>query len=309
MARHVTVLAAEAVESLAPRAGGVYVDGTFGGGGHTRALAERIRPDGRVICIDRDPDARHAFLSLEAAFPDMLTFVTGTFAEMASYAASLGYDRVDGVLLDLGFSSLQIDDPARGFAFRADSPLDMRYDRTRGASATELLATADEAELTRILFAYGEERKSRRIARAIVRERERRPIATTAQLSALVEAAVGGRRGAGIHPATRTFQALRIAVNDELSEVERGVRAGLELLAPAGRFAVIAFHSLEDRVVKRAFTDAARGCVCPRDVPVCVCGHTATHRLVDRPIRPTEVEVVFNPRARSAIMRVAERLP
>jgi 16S rRNA (cytosine1402-N4)-methyltransferase len=216
---------------------------------------------------------------------------------------------VDGILLDLGVSSMQIDDPGRGFSFLRDGPLDMRFDPTRGLSAAELVASADEAQLTRILFDYGEEREARRIARAIVRERARRPIATTRQLAELVAAVVGGRRDTRIHPATRTFQALRIAVNDELDEVRRGVEAGLELLAPGGRFVVIAFHSLEDRIVKQSFAAAARGCICPRDVPVCVCGRSPTVRLVGRAIRPGAAEVARNPRARSAVMRVVERLP
>jgi 16S rRNA (cytosine1402-N4)-methyltransferase len=204
---------------------------------------------------------------------------------------------------------MQLPDPARGLAFMHERPLDMRFDPTAGVSARDLLATASEQELARILFEYGEERQSRRIARAIVRERERGQIATTRQLADLVERVARHRPGARIHPATRTFQALRIAVNDELGEVERGVQAGLGLIAPGGRFAVIAFHSLEDRIVKHAFADAARGCVCPRDLPVCACGRTATVRLVGKPIRPSAAEVAANPRARSAVLRVAERLP
>ena len=306
---HVTVLATEAVAALNPRADGVYIDGTFGGGGHTRRLAELLGPAGRVICIDRDSGALAQFAPIAAAFPGLLSFVHGSYVGMARYCAELGYPQVDGILLDLGFSSLQMDSAERGFSFRQDGPLDMRYDRGLGQSAAELLASADDGELTRILFEYGEEREARRIVRAIVRERERQPLQTTAQLAALVERAVGGRRGRPIHPATRTFQALRIAVNDELGEVARGVQVGLELLAPGGRFVVIAFHSLEDRIVKRAFAAAAQGCVCPREAPVCVCGRTPTVTLRGRAIRPSEAEVERNPRARSAVMRVAERLP
>jgi 16S rRNA (cytosine1402-N4)-methyltransferase len=211
-------------------------------------------------------------------------------------------------LLDLGLSSLQLDDPDRGFSFRGDGPLDMRFDRSTGQSAAELLAATPEQELARILRNYGEERNAHRIARAIVRARDRVPVSTTGQLADLVEEAVGGRRGERLHPATRTFQALRIAVNDELGEVERGIAVGINELLPGGRFVVIAFHSLEDRIVKQAFADAARGCICPRDVPVCVCGRNARVRLVGRAIRASDAEVAANPRSRSAIMRTVERL-
>jgi 16S rRNA (cytosine1402-N4)-methyltransferase len=241
-------------------------------------------------------------------FPGMLHFVHGSYADLRGHVAALGIDSVDGIVLDLGFSSLQVEDPARGFSFMLDGPLDMRYDRTRGAGASELLAAIDERALARILFEFGEEDRARRIARAIVRERERAPLESTRHLAELVERAVGRRHDARIHPATKTFQALRIAVNDELGEVERGLQAGIALLAPGGRFAVIAFHSLEDRIVKRAFADAARGCICPRDVPVCVCGRVPLVRLVGKPVRPSAAEVAANPRARSAILRVAERL-
>jgi 16S rRNA (cytosine1402-N4)-methyltransferase len=202
-----------------------------------------------------------------------------------------------------------MDDPERGFSFMREGPLDMRFDPTRGGSAAELLATEDEREIARILFEYGEERESRRIARAIVRNRETIPLETTRQLAELVERVIGRRPGAPTHPATRTFQALRIAVNRELDEVARGVAEGLDVLAPGGRFAVISFHSLEDRIVKRAFADAARGCICPRDVPVCVCGRVPTVKLVGKAIRPGGEEIADNPRSRSAVLRVAERLP
>jgi 16S rRNA (cytosine1402-N4)-methyltransferase len=308
-AEHVTVLAQEAVDALRPQPGGRYVDGTFGGGGHSRLVAERLGATGALLCIDRDAGVRPAFDALAARAQGQLHFAHGSYADLERYTAELGWQRVDGVLLDLGFSSLQVDDPRRGFSFRLAGPLDMRYDQSRGQSAADVLASADEAELTRILFQYGEERQARRIARAIVAERARTPLETTEQLAALVERAVGGRRGAPIHPATRTFQALRIAVNDELGEVARGVTAALDLLAPGGRCVVIAFHSLEDRIVKTSFSDAARGCVCPRDAPVCVCGRTPSVTLIGRAARPSDAEVARNPRARSGIMRVAERLP
>lgn len=306
---HVSVLAREAVDALAPRQGGIYIDGTFGGGGHASLLAERIQPSGRIICIDRDAASYAHFAALEGCFPGMLIWAHGTYAEMHRFASAAGYTHVDGILLDLGLSSLQLSDAERGFSFMREGPLDMRFDPTRGISAADLLAHTSEPELVRILFELGEEGRARRIARDIVRERERQPIETTTQLARIVERAVGGRQGTRIHPATRTFQALRIAVNDELGEVERGLAAGLDLLAPGGRFAVISFHSLEDRIVKRAFADAARGCICPRDIPVCVCGRTPSVRLIGRAVRPGEQEIERNPRARSATLRVVERLP
>jgi 16S rRNA (cytosine1402-N4)-methyltransferase len=306
---HVSVLAAEAIDALAPRAAGVYVDGTFGGGGHSRLLAERILPDGRIICIDRDAATYPYFDTLAEKYPGMLIWSHGTYADMRRFVATAGYQHVDGILLDLGLSSFQLSDAQRGFSFLREGQLDMRFDPTRGVGAADLIAQLTEAELVRILFEFGEEDRARRIARGILRERDREPIQTTTRLAAVIERAVGQRPGSRIHPATRTFQALRIAVNDELGEVERGVRSGIDLLAPGGRFAVISFHSLEDRIVKRAFAAAARGCICPRDVPVCVCGHTPLVRLVGRAIRPSEREIAQNPRARSATLRVAERLP
>jgi 16S rRNA (cytosine1402-N4)-methyltransferase len=306
---HISVMAEEAVAALAPRPGGVYIDGTFGGGGHSRRIAEQIQPGGTLICVDRDPETRSNFEPLAARFPGSVHFVQGSYAEMARYAARFGHERVDGILLDLGFSSFQIEDPRRGFSFMHEGPLDMRYDQTTGITARELLATADEDELTRILYQYGEETRARKIARVIVRERGRREIAYTHQLANMIEWTIGPKHGSKrLHPATRTFQALRIAVNDELGEVERGVQAALALLAPGGRLAVISFHSLEDRIVKRAFAEAARGCICPRDVPVCVCGHVATVAHVGKDTRASNEEVAANPRARSARLRVVERL-
>jgi 16S rRNA (cytosine1402-N4)-methyltransferase len=306
---HISVFATEAVDVLALRPGAVVVDGTFGGGGHAGRIARRVGPTGRVICIDRDPETRVHFDRLAGEHPGQLFYANASYADMARVAGSLGFERVDGVLLDLGLSSFQLSDAERGFSFMREGPLDMRFDPGSGQSAADLIAFASEAEIVRILFSYGEESQARRIARAIVREREREPIETTTRLAGIIERAIGRRHGDRIHPATKTFQALRIAVNDELGEVERGVQAGIDLLAAGGRFAVISFHSLEDRIVKRAFADAARGCICPRDVPVCVCGHTATVRLVGKATRPTDAEVAANPRARSAILRVVERLP
>jgi 16S rRNA (cytosine1402-N4)-methyltransferase len=307
--RHVPVMPNEVIEALQPRPGGVYIDGTFGGGGHSRLIAERIQPGGTLICIDRDAETRSNFEPLAGQYPDSLHFVHGSYADMKRFAARYGFEKADGILLDLGFSSLQIGDPQRGFSFMHEGPLDMRYDQSQGITAAELIATVDEDELTRILYQYGEETRARKIARVIIRERDRRKIEYTHQLANMVEWTVGPKHGSKrLHPATRTFQALRIAVNDELGEVERGIRAAIDLLAPGGRLAVISFHSLEDRIVKQAFVEASRGCICPRDVPVCVCGHVATVERVGKDLRAPAEEVAANPRARSARLRVVERL-
>src|SRR5690606_13722949 len=236
-------------------------------------------------------------------------FVADSFAEMGRRVRQLGYQQVDGVLLDLGISSLQLADAERGFSFQREGPLDMRMDPGSGQSAADLIATADQRELADILFRYGEERQSRRIAAAIVRRRQERPIRTTTELAELVERTIGRRPGARIHPATRTFQALRIAVNDELSELERGLEAALEVLAPGGRLVVISFHSLEDRIVKQCIAREVKGCICPPEERVCTCGREPTLKAIGRPVRPGDDEVARNQRARSAIMRVAERLP
>lgn len=306
---HVSVLAEEAVSALCPRPGGVYVDGTFGAGGHSARIAARIVPGGRLLCIDRDPTTQAFFERLPLDASVNAELIIGSYADLPDYLRERGIQGVDGILLDLGLSSLQLDDPERGFSFRFDGPLDMRYDRSRGQTAAALLATAPEPELARIFWEYGEERFARRIARAVVQERERRPLDSSAAFAAFIERVVGGRRGDRIHPATRVFQALRIAVNDELGEVERGIAAGLRVLRVGGRFVVISFHSLEDRIVKRAFAEAARGCICPRDTPVCICGRRPSVRLIGRATRASEAEIAANPRARSAVMRVAERLP
>lgn len=305
---HLPVMPGEAIAGLNLQPGATIVDGTFGGGGHSRLIAEGIQPDGTLIAIDRDADAAARFEALAAQYPALDTFFQGSYADMKGFAASLDIERVDGILLDLGFSSLQMDDPERGFSFQSDGPLDMRFDRGSGRPASALVNELEEGDLADIFYQYGEERQSRRIARAIVRVRQDTPIETTHQLANIVERTLGGRRGARVHPATRVFQALRIAVNTELDELERGLRAGLELLRPEGRFVVIAFHSLEDRMVKRFFAAEARGCVCPPEVPVCVCGREPRLRLIGRAVKPSPSEVAANPRARSAVLRVAERL-
>lgn len=302
---HLPVMPAEVIAGLHLEPGATVVDGTFGGGGHAALIAGHIRPGGRLIAIDRDAEASPRFDEL---LPDIGSFFHGSYADMTAFALNLHVQKVDAILLDLGFSSLQMSDSERGFSFQNDGPLDMRFDRASGRPASRLIAELEADELADIFYHYGEERESRRVARAIVRARETAPIETTGQLADIVAKALGGRRGARIHPATRVFQALRIAVNAELDELERGLNAGVGLLAPGGRFVVISFHSLEDRIVKRFFAAEAKGCICPPELPVCVCGRLPRLRLIGRAVKPSPSEVAANPRSRSAILRVAERV-
>lgn len=306
---HTPVLLHEAVESLSPKAGGVYVDGTFGAGGHSRALATYIGAGGTILAFDRDASAAARAAAVERETSSAVRFTNASFADMERVVSDQGFDAVDGVLLDLGISSLQLDDPERGFSFLREGPLDMRLDPEAPLSAGDLIAAAGESELADILFSYGEERRSRRIAAAIVRARASEPITTTTRLAELVEQTIGRAPGARIHPATRTFQALRIAVNDELGELERGLEAALRILRPGARLVVISFHSLEDRIVKQFIAREVKGCVCPPEQPVCTCGRQPTLKAIGRATRPGHAEVERNPRARSATMRVAERLP
>ena len=306
------MLLAETVSALRPRPGGRYLDGTFGGGGHTRALLEASAPHGIVLALDADPAAidRARALQQNPSIAQRLIPVRANFADLAAVAREQGVAPLDGILLDLGLSSFQLDQPQRGFAFRHEGPLDMRFDPDRGVPASDLVNTLSERELADLIWRYGEEPGSRRIARAIVRERERAPIETTIHLAEIVTAALGGRRGRDIHPATRTFQALRIATNQELTALEAALTGTLDVLAPGGRLAVIAFHSLEDRIVKRFIERESAQCVCPPEVPVCVCGHRPRlQKITRRPVRPDAAEMDANPRSRSAVLRVAERLP
>jgi 16S rRNA (cytosine1402-N4)-methyltransferase len=302
---HTTVLLAEAVDALVTTPTGLYVDGTFGRGGHSRALLARLAPTGRLVAIDRDAQAVEAAATGTTRVTDPRFSIHHTnFAHMAATLAELGVDRIDGLLLDLGVSSPQIDDPQRGFSFRFDGPLDMRMDTTRGESAAQFLARADERQLMEVIRDYGEERFALQIAKALVARREGgRPVRTTGELSELVARAVRTRE-AGQDPATRTFQALRIFVNAELEELEEGLNAALTLLAPGGRLVVISFHSLEDRIVKTFIARESKTEV-DRRAPF---APEAPHRL--KPIariKPGAAEVAANPRARSAVLRVAER--
>ncbi len=307
---HVTVLPHETLDLLAPRPSAHFLDGTLGGGGHAALLLERTAPDGRVLGIDADPAAldRARQRLPEAVASGRLVLAQGNFAALAELARAADFAPVDGILLDLGLSSDQLADRGRGFSFAADAPLDMRFDPTRGQSAAELVNTLDEADLADLIYRYGEERRSRAIARRIVAQRSRAPIERSGELARLVESVIHGRPG-GIHPATRTFQALRIAVNDELGSLEAALPAALDTLRPGGRIVVISFHSLEDRIVKHFFQAEERGCVCPPELPTCVCGRSPRLRILTRhPVTAGEAELAANPRARSAKLRAAERL-
>jgi 16S rRNA (cytosine1402-N4)-methyltransferase len=301
---HITVLLNEAVDALAIRADGVYVDGTFGRGGHSRAVLERLGPQGRLIALDRDPVAIAAGQALGDA---RLTLVHSAFGDLDAQLDALGVARVDGVLLDLGVSSPQLDDASRGMSFRFDAPLDMRMDTSRGQTVAEWLAEATVGQITEVIRDYGEERFAYAIAKAIAAARAGGAVATTGQLAAIVEKAVRTREP-GQHPATRTFQALRIFINQELEELTRVLPACVARLVPGGRVAVISFHSLEDRIVKRFMRDESRPPVLPARLPIRAADLPPPRlRLVGKAVRPSGAEVAANPRSRSAVMRVAER--
>lgn len=305
---HRSVLLEESVQALAVSPSGTYIDGTFGRGGHARAILDRLGPAGRLIGLDRDPEALVVARGL-AETDARFQAIHGSFGELSRLVAGLGIEgKVQGILLDLGVSSPQLDDPSRGFSFSADGPLDMRMDPGQGESAADWVARADRSEIERVLRELGEERFARRIARAIVDTRATTPIDTTGQLAEIVARAVPIREP-GKHPATRSFQALRIQVNDELGALARCLDQVCDLLAVAGRLVVISFHSLEDRIVKRFMRREAQGPILPKGVPVRAQETRGRLRVLGKPIRPSECEVQANPRARSAILRVAERLP
>lgn len=308
--RHQTVLQNETVDAVVPKDGGRYVDCTLGGAGHTRLLLERSAPAGRVLAIDHDQSAIDNAGQLLREEMHRLSLVRSNFREIRRICETCAFLPADGVVFDLGVSSPQFDVAERGFSYRLDAPLDMRMDDRTPMTAADLVNTAAEDELTDILFKYGEERFSRRIARAIVETRARQPIQTTRQLVDIVTAAIpAAARRTGPHPARRTFQALRIQVNDELGALTDGLQAAFSVLRVGGRMAVITFHSLEDRIVKHAFQGFAQGCICPPDFPVCQCHRVPQATLVTRkPIVPSEDEVAVNPRARSAKLRVIEKI-
>lgn len=305
---HEPVMPAEVLRLLSARRGGRYIDATVGAAGHTRAILEAA-PDAMVLGIDRDPQALDVARQRLAPFGDSVTLRHGRFDELPEIAGECGFEHADGVLFDLGVSSLQLDARGRGFSFRRDEPLDMRMDPTAdGANAAEIVNDYTERELSTLLREFGEEKKSRAIARAVVAHR---PLRTTGDLVTAIEQAVGPsrRRSGNIHPATRTFQALRIAVNQELSLLDAALPGAHGLLAVGGRLVVISFHSLEDRAVKRFFRRESTACLCPPRSPACVCHHVATlAELTRRPMRPSSAEVGRNARSRSAKLRAAERI-
>ncbi len=303
---HQPVLVTEVLQQLRVSPGSIFVDATVGEGGHAGAMLQASAPDGRVLGIDRDPRSLARASATLAGYGDGFIPVQGNYADMDSIAAESSIFAVDGVLLDLGLSSRQLEAPGYGFSFRVDERLDMRFDPESPLSADELINTYSEPQLADIIFEYGEEPRSRRIAQAIVRNR---PIHTSGQLARIVAGALGANKRRRTHPATRTFQAIRIAVNNELDHVGQGLSAAVRLLAAGGRLAVISYHSLEDRIVKQTLARQASSCVCPPGLPVCVCGHEPTVKLVNRKIiKPSSEEVESNHRSRSARMRVAERL-
>jgi 16S rRNA (cytosine1402-N4)-methyltransferase len=307
---HITVLKEEAVDALAIQPNGVYVDCTLGGAGHSSLIASRLGEAGRLIAFDQDDAAlAHAREAL-APYGDRVVFVRSNFRRLREKLNELGITQVDGILFDLGVSSPQLDEAERGFSYHQEAELDMRMDRSEGLSAYEVVNEWPESEIARILFQYGEEKFSRRIARAIAQARENAPIRTTTELTELVKGGIpAAARRTGGHPAKRSFQAIRIAVNDELGAFEEALLQAIECTKPGGRISVITFHSLEDRICKTTFASKLGKCQCPPDFPVCGCGAKGELRLVSRkPIEPSEAELEANPRARSAKLRIAEKL-
>lgn len=306
---HLSVLPEEVIRFLSPADGKTYLDGTLGGGGHSALILEKA-PGAFLIGIDRDQAALDAAGARLAGHGDHIRLLHGDFADIADHLNSIGIPALDGFILDLGVSSHQLDTRERGFSFQQDAPLDMRMDTSSGETAADLVNELPETELERIIGEYGEERWAKRIASFIVKERAESPITTTFRLVDIIKGAVPKAKwDERIHPATRTFQALRIAVNSELESLERGMRAALDLLKPGGRGVIISFHSLEDRIVKHIFREYAEGCTCPRQMPVCVCGKQPRVKvLTGRPVTAAEAETDENPRARSAKLRAVEKL-
>lgn len=304
---HISVLLNECIDNLNIKPDGIYVDGTMGGGGHSLEIAKRLTT-GRLICIDQDPNAHEAAGKRLAEYKDRITFVRDNFGNIKSILDSLGIEKIDGMLLDIGVSSHQLDEAERGFSYQQDAPLDMRMNPDRPFSAYDVVNGYDEDELDRVIFTYGEERWARRIAQFIVKEREAKPIETTGELVDIIKKAVPkGARKDGPHPAKRTFQAIRIEVNGELEVLQRAIDDVAARLAVGGRLCIITFHSLEDRIVKEAFRKQENPCICPPQFPVCVCGKKPLGRVITRkPILPSKEELEKNPRSRSAKLRVLE---
>ena len=302
---HQPVLYQEILNVIAPESGGVYLDGTLGAGGHAEGILKASAPRGRLLGLDLDPEALAIARQRLFDFQERATLIKASYLSATDVLAEIGWGKVDGIILDLGVSSMQIDRPGRGFSFQENGFLDMRFNQDRGQTAADLVNTLSEEELANLIYQYGEERFSRRIARAIVAAR---PVDTTQELAALIEKAVPGYES-HIHPATRTFQALRIATNKELETLSAALPRLIDCLAPGGRIAIISFHSLEDRIVKQFFRRESQDCICPPEQPICTCGHTAILKVVTKkPVRASAQEINQNPRSRSAKLRVAEKL-
>lgn len=307
---HRSVLLDECIEALNIKPDGIYIDGTAGGGGHSYEIAKRLGEGGRLIAIDRDEAAIEAAGKRLAEFSDRVTIVRNNFSCIADVCRELGIESIDGVLLDLGVSSYQLDTPERGFSHNSDAPLDMRMDRRGELDAYTVVNTYSEERIRKIIYDYGEDRFAPRIASAICRRREIKPIETTGELVDIIKSAIpAAAREGGHHPAKRTFQALRIEVNGELDAISPAIESATKLLLPKGRIAIITFHSLEDRIVKQTYAKLAEGCTCPPRIPVCVCGNKPKVKIISKkPILPTYGEIEENPRSRSAKLRVAEKL-
>ncbi len=307
---HYSVMLRECIDALAIKPDGIYVDGTTGGGGHSYQIASRLSEGGRLICIDQDSDALRAAGERLAPFSDRVTFVKSNFSDVAKVLDDLGIEKIDGLLLDLGVSSYQLDTPERGFSYNSDAPLDMRMDKDASLSAYEVVNTYSESELRRILFDYGEESFAPKIASAIAAYREQKPVETTFELTNIIKSVMPKKLLAvGHHPAKKTFQAIRIEVNSELSVIAPTIESAVERLSEGGRLAIITFHSLEDRCVKQTYAKCAQGCTCPPDFPVCICGNKPKISLVSKkPILPSKEELEVNHRSHSAKLRVAEKI-
>jgi 16S rRNA (cytosine1402-N4)-methyltransferase len=307
---HISVFAEEAVDALLPRSGGVYVDCTLGGAGHSKRILEKSSPEGRLIAIDQDRKAIENAKQVLSGFEDRYRIVHSNFRYLKEIVEEQSPAGVDGILFDLGVSSPQLDEGERGFSYMQDAPLDMRMDRSQPFSAYELVNSWNEQKIADVIYMYGEEKWGKRIAEFIVKARKKGPIATTGELVDIIKAAIpAAARREGPHPAKRTFQAFRIAVNDELNVFETAVKHAVDCLKPGGRLSIITFHSLEDRIAKNLLQEAAKGCICPPELPVCQCTNEPKLKLITRkPILPSEQELEMNPRARSAKLRIAERL-
>lgn len=307
---HIPVLAREVAEFLSPRNDGIYIDGTVGGGNHAAIILEASAPDGFLLGIDQDQEALAAARAKLAPYQGRFTLCQGNFADIVTLAKEHGITGVDGILLDIGVSSYQLDNPDRGFSYMQDAPLDMRMDQSHGTSAKDLINEANVDELTRILYEYGEEKWAKRIAAFIVEARTKAPLETTFELVDVIKKAIpAAAREKDQHPAKRSFQAFRIAVNDELAVLEKGLEGAISLLKPNGVLVVISFHSLEDRIVKEKFKFHATECICPPRTPICTCGHHADLKILTRkPVTAKEDELMANPRSRSALLRATRKL-